>query len=152
MRDIVTQSGINLRLSLGAPAARTTTAAGTGVDLQGYDGGFMQIIPGTWTDGTHAIKLQESDDDVDGNYADVANADLIAWSATSATDFTAVRVGNAQPTAISSAATALYWRVGYLGAKRWIRAKVTVSGSPSTGAIYTVLVARGRPALSPTAV
>ena len=148
MRDIVIKSGINLRFGL-ETATRTATAAGTGVDLFGFNGGAMYIIPGTWTDGTHTIKLQESDDDVDGNYADVAAADLVAWSATSTTDFTAVKVGGAQPTAISSAATAIYWAVGYIGAKRWIRPKVTVTGSPSTGAKITVVMERGRPSLNP---
>jgi hypothetical protein len=147
MKDIVIKSGINLRFGL-KTATRTATAAGTGVDLQGYDGGAMYILPGTWTDGTHAITLQESVDDVDGDYADVAAADLVAWSATSTTDYTPVHVGNAQPTAISSAATAIYWAVGYMGSKRWIRPKVVCSGT-TTGAEYTAVMERGEPRLNP---
>jgi hypothetical protein len=149
MRDIVTRMGANLRNGLDAPAARTTTAAGTGVDLQGFEGAMLYIIPGTWTDGTHTITLQEADTDVDGSYANVATTDLLAWSATSTTDFTPVRVGNAQPTAISSAATAINWRVGYLGTKRYVRAKSTITGGPSTGAVYTLILVRGRPSDSP---
>jgi hypothetical protein len=36
-----------------APAARTASANGTGVDLQGFEAVAVVITPGTITDGTH---------------------------------------------------------------------------------------------------
>lgn len=58
-----------------APAARTASANGTGVDLRGYESATVLIESGTITDGTHTPKLQESDDNT--TYTDVAAGDLI---------------------------------------------------------------------------
>ncbi len=112
----------NAASSLG-PAARTATANGTGVDLAGYSAIALLIVAGTVTDGTHAVKLQESADN--STWADVAAADL---------DGTAVSLQAAQSNTVAE--------IGYKGIKRYIRAVSTVSGA-TTGGVYTALVLRG---------
>ena len=102
-----------------APAARTTTAAGTAVDLQGFEAAAAIINVGAWTDGTHAFSLQESDTTTDGDFADVADADLQGTEPI-------VASGSTQNTA---------YKVGYLGNKRYVRIKCTISGGPSTGLV-----------------
>src|SRR4051812_5540596 len=101
---------IDVKQSL-APAARTTTASGTGVDLQDFDAAMVVFHPGAITDGTHAPSVEESDDD---------------------STYTAVAAGDLHGTLANLAANTVQ-RVGYLGTKRYIRAKITVTGSPATG-------------------
>lgn len=121
------KNDLTLATSL-APAARTATANGTGVDLKGYDGATVEFIVGTITDGTHTPKIQESDDNT--TFADVAAAD--------------------QQGALSNLATSTNQRVGYLGSKRYIRAVSTVSGT-TTGGVYAAVVLRGYPRTLPAA-
>lgn len=116
------KNNINAAASLG-PAARTATANGTGVDLAGYSATVLMIVAGTITDGTHALKLQESDDN--STFADVAAADL---------DGAAVSLGSGQSNTVAE--------IGYRGIKRYVRAVSTVSGA-TTGGVYTALVVRG---------
>lgn len=105
-----------------APAARTSTANGTGVDLQGYGAAMVVWNVGAITDGTHTPKLQESDDN--STFTDVAAANLSGTHA-------ALTASTNQ-------------EIGYIGRSRYIRAVVTVTGSPSTGGVYAALVVRGR--------
>lgn len=104
-----------------APAVRTTTANGTGVDLQGFGAAMVVWNVGTITDGTHTPKLQESDDN--STFTDVAAGDL------SGTHAALVSSTNQE--------------IGYTGRKRYIRAVTTITGSPSTGGAYAALVVRG---------
>lgn len=156
MRDLVTtQTGT---FFIGVPKASlpawTSTFNSPGVDLANYNGATMYILAGTWTDGTHTITLQESSDN--SSFADVAAADLVSWQATSttsatplkATDASSLPTGNIQPTAITSAATMINWRVGYIGAKRYIRAKATLSGITS-GATYDIVIQAGHARVLP---
>lgn len=108
-----------------APAARTASANGTGVDLAGYTAAMVVITTGTITDGTHAIKLQESDDN--STYTDVA----------------ASQVQGTNPSITSSNGNSVY-KLGYLGYKRYIRAVTTVTGA-TTGGVYQATVLRGEP-------
>ncbi|MBI5192766.1 MAG: hypothetical protein HZA08_04910 [Nitrospirae bacterium] len=114
----------NLSVAQSLPAAaRTASANGTGVDLQGFEGALVIISTGTITDGTHAIAIQESDDN---------------------STFTAVAAADLQGTApsIGAANDNVDYKVGYIGAKRYIRAAVTVSGA-TTGGVYCAIVAKG---------
>lgn len=105
-----------------APAARNATANGTGVDLQASGGGaVVELIPGAWTDGTHAFKLQDSADN--STFTDVAASEVDG-------SFTSI-----------TAATTTVQRVAYLGSKRYIRVVATVTGA-TTGAIYGAIVSR----------
>ena len=80
-RDL--KSNIDIVTSL-APAARTATASGTGVDLRGYESAVASFIVGTVTDGTHTPSVEESDDD--STYTAVAAADLLGSLAALASD------------------------------------------------------------------
>lgn len=112
------------------PVARTATANGTAVDrrgsnLENYRSAMLVVLSGLVTDGTHAIKLQESADN--SSWSDVAAADLqgSAISLTTSTDDQR-------------------HELGYTGSARYLRAVTTVSGSPVTGGIYgAVLVLSG---------
>lgn len=109
-----------------APAARTASANGTGVDLQGFEAALVVLSPGTITDGTHTPKLQESDDN--SSFSDVAAADLIG-------SFAALASNTIQ-------------KVGYKGAKRYVRAVVTVSGA-TTGGVYAATIVKGNARTAP---
>ena len=109
-----------------APAAYTADANGTGIDLQGYDAAMVVFHPGTITDGTHTPKVQESDDNSTWN--DVAAAD--------------------QEGTLSALANNTVQRVGYKGAKRYVKAVVTVTGATS-GGVYGAEVVRGLPDIAP---
>jgi hypothetical protein len=107
--------------SLVPAAARTASANGTSVDrmqtLQAYRSAMLVVHAGTVTDGTHAFKIQVSDDN--SSWSDAPSADLqgAAISVTSANDERA-------------------HTLGYNGPARYLRAVSTVSGSPSTGGLY----------------
>jgi len=142
----VTQIG-SFYSQLTAPPAITTTQTGPWIDLSGFDGGSIHFECGTYTSGTLTPVIQDSDDASTATTA--ANVDLIAWSATSPTDHTPVKVGNAQPTAITSAGTAINWTVGYTGAKRYIR---LLSTSSSASVLFNAVGFTGRPRFSPSRV
>jgi hypothetical protein len=108
-----------------APAAYTSDADGAGVDLQGYDGGALVVLAvGDWTDGTHAVAVEESDDD--STYTAVAADDLDG-------SFSALDAAGDDSTV---------QLVGYLGSSRYVRVSVLVTGSPATGAVYGAAVLR----------
>lgn len=104
------------------PAARTASANGTGVDLQGFESAMVVIETGTVTDGTHTIDIQESDDNT--TFTSVANADLQG---------TEPVINNTQGSKV--------FKVGYIGSKRYIRVAVTVSGA-TTGGVYGASIVR----------
>lgn len=112
-----------------APAARTNgTANGTGADLSGYESATVIFPTGVVTDGTHAIKVQESDDN--SAFTDVAAADLVG-------------------TALANLTSSTIQRIAYKGSKRYIRPVITTSGA-TTGAVCSALVVRGHAHQVPT--
>ena len=115
MKDL--KNNIALTQSL-APAARTASANGTGVDLQGSESAVVMFSLGALTDGTHTPKVQESDASGSG-YTDVAAADLIG--------------------SLSALSANTIQQVGYIGNKRYIRAVLTVAGA-TTGALSSAVV------------
>lgn len=123
MRDL--KSNISEVTSL-APAARTATANGTGVDLKGFGSAEVLFVPGTITDGTHTPSVMESDDN--STYTAVAAADLDGTLAALASTTNQV--------------------VGYKGSKRYIRATSTVAGA-TTGGVYAAVVILGLPNVAP---
>lgn len=122
-RDIHNDMAISTSL---APAARTASANGTGIDLAGYRAIGVCVVVGTITDGTHTPKLQESDDN--SSFSDVAAAD--------------------QSGTFAALASSTNQEVSYLGTKRYLRAVSTVSGA-TTGGVYAAVVLRGNPITSP---
>ena len=102
------------------PDAYTATINGLGIDLQGFEGSAVVFSVGTVTDGTHTPKVEESDDN--SNWNDVALVD--------------------QEGTLSDLASGNNQRVGYKGAKRYLRAVLSVSGA-TIGAQMAGLVLRG---------
>jgi len=124
-RDLV--NDIDLQTSL-APAAYTASTNGQGVDLRGFESAAIAFVAGTVTDGTHTPSVEESDD---GS----------AWSAVAAADL---------DRSLANLASGTVQRVGYRGAKRHLRAVLTVTGA-TTGAVATAVVVRGNAAQQPVA-
>ncbi|MFF0867635.1 Bbp16 family capsid cement protein [Nonomuraea sp. NPDC003560] len=117
---------ISVAVSLPA-AARTATANGTGVDLNGYNAAAVVITSGTVTDGSvYTFEVQESDDNA--TFTAVADADLIGT----------------EPT-LSSADDNVVREVGYKGNKRYIRVALTTVTGATTGGLFAAIVVRGKP-------
>ncbi|WP_395109789.1 hypothetical protein [Actinomadura sp. SCN-SB] len=119
--------------SLG-PAARTATANGSAVDTV-QNGGMQDVVlvvdAGTVTDGDHAITVQESADGSTG-WAAVAAGNVRGTLPTLADDADeAVTMVEVRPT------------------KRYVRAVSTVTGSPSTGGVYSATFILGAPRFKP---
>lgn len=123
MRDI--KSNIDVAQTL-APAARTSTATGSSVDLQGYKSACFALSVGAITTGGVTFAAQESDDD--STWATVAAADL---------DGAFPNLETGSPTF-----NGLNYRVGYKGHKRYVRVVATHAGSPSGDAVYGCNVIR----------
>ena len=106
------------------PAIRPTgTYNGVGADLRGISAAMVAVYFGAYTNGTHTPALEHSDDDV--SYTAVPAADLDG-------SFTAVN---------SAGGANTVQRVGYRGAKRYIRAVMAVT-SGATGAASAAFILR----------
>ena len=115
----LTDSKSEQRLSTSlAPAARTTSANGTGVDVSNVGEVTVHWVVGAITDGTHTPTIEESDDN--STYTAVAEADLVGT--------------------LAALAASTNQKVSYIGTKRYIRAVTTITGSPSTGGVYAAVV------------
>lgn len=118
-QNIDLDRSINSTITL-APAARTASANGTGVDLAGFTECAAVLIAGIRTDGTHALKLQDSPDN--SAFTDIPAAQLSGAFAADVVSTTTVEVG-------------------VLSSQRYVRAVATVSGT-TTGAVYAVQIVR----------
>ena len=116
------------------PAVRTASADGTGADLRDFDGALGVVEAGAVAGaGNQTAKLMESDDStngVDGNWSDVAAADLIGAFTTPLAQNTVQRVG-------------------YIGRKRWVR--VTITHNSGTSVATAAAILRGEPHAAPLA-
>src|SRR5262249_10572474 len=108
-----------------APAARTATATGVGVDLAGYESATVVIHAGDWTDGEHTWAIQDSADNDTFEAADAAHV-----------------VGD-YPPGSGGGGDAQVSTLAYVGDARYIRVLNSVSGSPSTGLVSSALVIKG---------
>lgn len=115
-----------------APEARTTSDDGATVDRQGYESATFIVTAGAWTDGTHTFAGEHSDD---GSDWDAIDPDSLIGA------FPVVQADGASPPAGDGDLSAT--GVGYIGARRYIRATVTVTGTPSTGLVAGVDVVLG---------
>ena len=114
------------------PASITATTNGSGVDLRDYDGAMIVFQAGTADTGngdeTYTPSVEESDDN---------------------SSFSAVAVSDLEGALVNMTANSVQ-RVGYKGAKRYVRAVLTLGGTtPSIDA--SALVVRGLPQQSPVA-
>lgn len=122
------------------PAIATTAKTSSTIDVQGFNSMSVVFAVGQsgdtlsgslyWT-----LKLQHSDDD--SSYSDVGAADLISAASTA--------VINAA--SLDEAA----YSFGYAGAKRYIRAVATPTGTHTNGTPLGVVALRGNAAYSPVA-
>lgn len=123
--------------SIRPAAARTTTTTGEGVDLSSGDGQAFAIVDiGTITDGTHTLKFQESKNDNTASEHEAADA---------YTDITGIKLDGSSTAVDTLALTSTVSngparRVSFRHAEPWVRAVVTVTGSPGTGGTYSVFV------------
>lgn len=124
---MVGSSAVNTIVYGVAPIAKTATTNGTGIDLANYGSNMLTFAFGVCTDGTFALKIQESDDN--STFTDVAAADQIG----SLSNVTSSSGGGATQS------------VGYIGAKRYVRHVFTVTGAPATGCVVAAWATLGRP-------
>ena len=140
---------------LAAAAYTTTQTPSNGVDLRGFEAADFLIAIGTVTNIANspqpswAFKLQDSDSQSSG-FADVTDSDyVLVGSAASpvAAPNSSTGVFLTVDAASEDAAT---YRVGYAGAKRYVRVVATAATTPgSTPMSITALL--GMPHLMPTA-
>jgi hypothetical protein len=102
-----------------APLLRTTSVNGTGIDLANFGGNTFAFVCGANTDGTHTPKLQDSADN--STFADVVAADQVGT--------------------LSALSANTIQKASYIGSKRYVRAVITTTGSPATGANIGVVAA-----------
>ncbi|MEU7348351.1 hypothetical protein ABZ778_31500 [Streptomyces bacillaris] len=107
-----------------APAARTDTATGTGVDLANYDAAAVVITTGAVANAAFSIEIQESDASGSG-YTAVADADL----------------DGTEPATLTASTVTV---IGYHGIKRYIRAVATDAGTGDASFGVDVIRGKGR--------
>lgn len=138
MQDLSLKSGAKRAL---AYAVRTATAQGTGIDLYGWQGVIAWFHVGTWTDGTHVFSVEVSDASGSG-YAAPSADDLILIGSDGTR---AARGGGTGHTVNGASLDDAVYGIAYIGNKRYIRAVVTITGSPSTGAGADAVFQLGAP-------
>ena len=122
MKDMSTRFDVGISLP---PAARTAAEDGASVDLAGYHSATGVVVTGAYTDGSHTLELQHSDDDV-------------TWDPVPDNELT----GQTEPVIDAAGDADSDFRVGYNGVKRYLRwSAPTVTGT-TTGAIYTGVIVR----------
>ncbi|NGO50438.1 hypothetical protein [Allomesorhizobium camelthorni] len=141
MRDL--HNNINIIRAV-SPVAIGTTGTGKtsgAIDLQGYDAAEVEISYGTVT-ATNAVftALITECDTATGTFTSVADADLLGTEADAGLAAAATRT--------SGTTKNVSKRVGYIGTKRYIKAKV--SSTVTAGTPIGVNVIRGRPHRRPT--
>jgi hypothetical protein len=112
-------------------AVQAATLKGDAVDLQGFGSALMAVNTGAIaSSGLYDVRMQESDTTTDGDFTDVAFADLLG-------------------SLPSSLAASSVYRQGYIGKRRYIRAVITKQSGTSiaAGAVFIL----GHPALAPVA-
>lgn len=124
-----THSGLNFwgDVSIDPAAARTTTTTGNAVDLGAHNGCVVWVATGAVTDGTYTVSLTECAT-VGGSYTAVAAADIIPGSTGSGANGAVIDTTAAHDNAM--------FFFGYRGTMEFLKVVVTVSGSPSTGAVF----------------
>lgn len=130
-----------------------TTVAGGAIDLQGFDSATIVADIGVWGDtvsgGLVEIGLQESDASGSG-FTDVANADLTDTIAGASTVTGAVATG-VFASVSSTSNDQKQVKTGYLGSKRYIRAKINGEKNLATGTPIAILAIKGHPSKAPVA-
>lgn len=95
------------------PLNYTATTSGAAVDLKGAESALVQISVGAVA-GSGTFKIQESATTTDGDFTDVADADLIGLT------------GNTSGTAVTASTD---YKVDYIGRKRYIRVRMSAAAT-----------------------
>lgn len=136
MRDIANSLHV---LPAIAPVVATdnTALVSAIIDLQGYGGAMFAIATGTLADAdaTFTVLLEEGDAANLSDAAAVADAELIGTEALAGFTF---------------AADGVTRKLGYIGAKRYLRLTITPANNTGNAPLCAMAVL-GRPALAPTA-
>lgn len=107
-------------------AVRAGSSVGTVVDRLGFEALSLLVSTGDWTNGTHTVVAEESND---------------------GTTFTTIAAGaltKALPVVDAAGKGNQATLIGYTGDARYVRVKVNVSGSPATGAVVGAVALLGR--------
>lgn len=126
-RDL--RNNIDVQTSLAPTGNRTASANGTGVATGPFESTTVVFQVGTITNGTHTPSVEVSDDD--STYTAASASQLIG--------------------SLAALASNTNQRVGVVGPPKYVRAVVTVTGSPATGGQYAAIVVRGHPRTGPVA-
>lgn len=115
-----------------------TEGTGVGVDLQGFEGAlaiFHAGVSGDTLSGTVKLQaiLEESDDNV--TFTAVAAADMLGEDNFALID--------------AAAEDAVVQCVGYIGAQRYIRVRVDITGTHTNGIPLSAVIVRGYPRHAP---
>jgi hypothetical protein len=115
-----------------------TEGKGSGIDLKGYNACEFAVAVGQSGDVLSAgvkldLKLQHSDTDVDGNYADVAAADILGGLS-----------GAIFATIDDPAEDGVVVQAGYIGSKRFVRVIVDTTGTHTNGTPIGAVAILGR--------
>lgn len=115
------------------PATYDTTTPGTAVDTRGYDAVEVLLTLGEYADDSHVLTIEDSSD---GQvFTPAAAADIIGdWPDTLDDD-------------THDEGTI---RVGYIGARRYVRVSTAVTGT-GTGSPYGAVIVLGLPKQAPVA-
>ena len=131
MRDIHNSMGAVTAI----PAQVITSSAVNGsiIDLSGFNAAEFVIVSGNVTDGSYAATLTE------GSASDLSDGTTVA-----STDL----LGSAP--SFASTDDNVTKRVGYVGAKRYVRLTLTPTGA-STGGYFAAVALKGHAASNPVA-
>ncbi len=139
-RDI--NSYIQVQSGLDALPAKKVTFTSATIDRMKSDGGYealaLYLLAGTWTDGTFAFAINDSPDNSVWTAVGTSAPDNLIPDATT---------GFAN---ISSVATAVNQKVGYIGSKRYVQVVCTVTGAPATGCTMDIVAVLGNSRNLPT--
>ncbi len=128
MKDLVSTFAAIAAL---APAVLAATSTSAALDLQGFNSAAFVVHTGAIVSaGDFTVSIQESDTTTSGDFADVDTADL----------------SGTLPATLEENSV---YRVGYTGAKRYLRVVVTKNGGTSIAT--SILLVKGHPEDAPVA-
>ena len=141
MKDLKNNIGVVQSL---APAARSSDADGTGVDLQGFESATVVIdmgAEGITLSTTNKIEIELEHSDDDATYTDVTSSADVIGATPDSNGVIATFDDPGEAPAISS--------VGYIGGKRYIRAVANFSGTHGSATPLGVSVIKGHARKNP---
>ena len=141
MRDLKNNIGVVQSL---APAARSSDADGTGVDLQGFESATIVIdmgAEGITLSSTNKIEIELEHSDDNSTFTDVTSSADVIGATQDSNGVIATFDDVAEAPAVST--------VGYIGGKRYIRAVANFSGTHGSATPLAVSVIKGHARSNP---